>query len=332
MRKMITMMLAMIIVVSEIFITPIETYAKGPSTWSKNGHQYQVFTDATNWDEAQKKCKERGGHLVTITSLEENNYVYDLVSRADIQRCWIGLRRSSDHDNAWEWITGEKITLFNWDTSTGQPENNSETIAGFYDFGELGKWHDINTTDSRVNAYVCEWEYRILTAEKQIELGVGDATIIDAVVKMGKSTVEDATINYQSNKLNVAKVSSTGKIVAVAPGSCKITLKCNGANKTITVIVVPNKIRKMKIVSATRNSIKLSWEQQQGVSGYEVWMYDTDLEEYVRIKSVSKDFASATVTDLKKSHTYKFMVRGYVKVGSKKCYGEYSNVFKAKTK
>jgi hypothetical protein len=84
--------------------------------------------------------------------------------------------------------------------------------------------------------------------------------------------------------------------------------------------------------SKTKNSIKLSWKAQSGVSGYQVWMYDIDLEEYVKVKNVSKDLHVAPTTKLKKGTTYKFKIRAYVKKGSKKYYGEYSKVYKAKTK
>lgn len=96
--------------------------------------------------------------------------------------------------------------------------------------------------------------------------------------------------------------------------------------------MVPDKVKSVKQVSKTKTSIKLSWKAQKGVSGYEVWMYDPDLEEYTKVKNVSSDFTSATIKNLKKGTTYKFRVRGYVKVSSKKYYGEYSKTCKMKTK
>lgn len=173
---------------------------------------------------------------------------------------------------------------------------------------------------------------KVVLSEKEVVLEAGDATTIDAVVKKAGKTVENAKITYTSSKKSIAKVSSKGKIVAVAPGSCKIAVKAKGVTSNVTVIVLPDKVKSVKQVSKTKNSIKLSWKKQTGVSGYEVWMYDPDLEEYTKEKNVSSDFNSATIKNLKKKTTYKFRVRSYVKVGSKKHYGEYSKVCKMKTK
>ena len=138
-------------------------------------------------------------------------------------------------------------------------------------------------------------------------------------------------LTYKSTKTSVAKVSSKGKIVAVAPGSCKISVKSQGVTSNITVIVLPNKVNNIKRVAATKQSIKLSWKKQKGVSGYEVWMYDPDLEEFTKVKTVSSDFSSANIIQLKKGTTYKFRVRGFVKSGSKKYYGEFGKTYKLKT-
>lgn len=177
-----------------------------------------------------------------------------------------------------------------------------------------------------------ESDVTISTSESKIELGVGDTTQIDAVLKKGSKVVDNAKFTYKSSNSLVAKVSSYGKVVAVNPGSCKITIVSNKVEKKITVVVDPKKVSGIKKVSATKNSVKLSWKAQKGISGYEVWMYDKDFDEYTKVKNVSKDFSSATITELKKKTTYKFKVRGYVKCGSKKYYGDYSNVFMVKTK
>ena len=97
-------------------------------------------------------------------------------------------------------------------------------------------------------------------------------------------------LTYKSTKTSVAKVSSKGKIVAVAAGSCKISVKSQGVTSNITVIVLPNKV-----------------------------------------KTVASDFSSANIIQLKKVTTYKFRVRGFVKSGSKKYYGEFGKTYKLKT-
>ena len=61
-------------------------------------------------------------------------------------------------------------------------------------------------------------------------------------------------------------------------------------------------------------------------------MYDPDLEEYTNVKTVSSDFGCANIMQLTKKTTYKFRVRGFVKSGSKKYYGDYGKTYRLKTK
>lgn len=40
-----------------------------------NGHYYKVYDERYTWTEAQELCKELGGHLVVITSKEEQQFI-----------------------------------------------------------------------------------------------------------------------------------------------------------------------------------------------------------------------------------------------------------------
>ncbi|MBQ5673968.1 MAG: fibronectin type III domain-containing protein [Lachnospiraceae bacterium] len=175
-------------------------------------------------------------------------------------------------------------------------------------------------------------ENKVELLENTIVLEKGDSTTIDAVLKRGNMVIENATFTYKTSKKSVAKVSSKGKVVAVGPGVAKITVKSNGVSAEATVIVLPKKITGVKQVGKSRKSAKISWKKQKGVSGYEVWMYDKDLEEYAKEKNVSSSFSSANIKKLKSGKTYKVRVRAYVKVGSKKYYGSFSKVYRVKTK
>jgi hypothetical protein len=46
-----------------------------------NGHSYlAVLAPGVSWDAAEAQCEAHGGYLVTITSAEENAFVFSLVS------------------------------------------------------------------------------------------------------------------------------------------------------------------------------------------------------------------------------------------------------------
>lgn len=66
------------------------------------GHHYLFVPRLLTWQEARIFCEEAGGHLVTLTSEEENDFVASLFPRGSW--CWMGLyTRNGRH----EWVTGE---------------------------------------------------------------------------------------------------------------------------------------------------------------------------------------------------------------------------------
>ncbi|MBE7172905.1 MAG: T9SS type A sorting domain-containing protein [Williamsia sp.] len=81
------------------------------------------------------------GHLVTITSEEENNFI--LNNKGTGVEPWIGLY-SPDKNSVFRWVTGEAVTYTKW--TAGEPNNyggNQGTIVEPY--GQLynsGTWND----------------------------------------------------------------------------------------------------------------------------------------------------------------------------------------------
>jgi hypothetical protein len=294
-----------------------------------NGHRYALYEDAESWTEAKAKCKKLGGHLVTISSAKENTVAYSLYKKTENDCVAIGLYNAGTPEKPkWKWVTGEKFSYENW--GEGEPNydwDGQEAYGGFY-WSYMDCWNDF--CDDAINAYICEWDYTIKLAESKINLDVNDATYIDYVIEGKKPSGKK--VQFKSSNTKVAKVSSKGKVVAKQPGVAKITVKLGSAEKTVTVIVNPKKVTNLKVVSVMKKSIKLSWKKQSGVTKYQVYMYDPDLEEYTKVKTVDADFNTATITGLDANTTYKFKVRAYVKSGSTTAYGDFSKEVKQKTK
>lgn len=113
-------------------------------------HHYLMVAEQKSWDEAQKACKEIGGHLVTIASKEENDFVNKL---ANGQSVWIGCT-DEENEGEWKWVTGEKFAFTDWGPQ--QPGGMVvENYGGFY----KNRWHDFPTAHSWITAYICEWDY-----------------------------------------------------------------------------------------------------------------------------------------------------------------------------
>lgn len=118
-----------------------------------NGHYYEFFQTKMQWKEAEVFCKNLGGHLVTITSQEEQDFIYSkfnsLIKKEGIA---IGLTDEITEGD-WRWVTGETFEYSNWDY--GEPNNQ-----GNEDYALMktnGKWNDGHLEKEKW-CFICEWE------------------------------------------------------------------------------------------------------------------------------------------------------------------------------
>ena len=111
-----------------------------------NGHSYYRSTGSMLWTDAKQACINMGGHLVTSTSLAENNFLFSLWPNG-----WIGLT-DEVNEGVWQWVTGEPYSWSYW--NSGEPNN-----AGNEDYIQFvggGRWNDLPNVSL---PYVLEFEY-----------------------------------------------------------------------------------------------------------------------------------------------------------------------------
>ena len=125
-----------------------------------NEHYYKMYNANMTWDQAKAACEEQGGHLVTITSAEEQQFIEALNN--DNQSVWIGCERTEEAET-WKWITDEAFSFSNW--SDGEPNNyNGNETKGAI---RPDKWNDFNEDSSgEVNGFLCEWDTNIYEEEQ----------------------------------------------------------------------------------------------------------------------------------------------------------------------
>ena len=121
-----------------------------------NDHYYIVIDISMSWKEAKAYCESLGGHLITITSKEEDDFAFGIINELFVGDCWLGAT-DEKVEGTWEWVTGEKFEYTNWDSC--QPDNDydgTEDYLGSY-YGSA--WNDFRNDDLDVEKwFICEWD------------------------------------------------------------------------------------------------------------------------------------------------------------------------------
>ena len=106
-------------------------------------------------------------------------------------------------------------------------------------------------------------------------------------------------------------------------------------NKNFKVVkpnIPVNNVTGFKYTSSTSNT-KLYWNKANGVSGYEIWMYNSKTRKYEKIKTIKNaSTLSYTKSKLSSSTIYKYKIRAYKIVNDDKYYGSFSKVLTTATK
>ena len=117
--------------------------------WKGNGHSYQKFENTVNWTEAQTYCESQGGYLATVTSQEEQQFIFSQLGTAGL--VWLG-GTDAGHEGTWSWVTNEPWNYSNWDG--GEP-NNGYGNENYLLMNHYGTWNDMSLDNTLW--FVCEW-------------------------------------------------------------------------------------------------------------------------------------------------------------------------------
>ena len=141
-----------------------------------NGHYYEavLVPERISWADAKTNAEIKGGYLATITSPEENAFVFNLVIAPDYWTVgitgqslgpWLGGYQptgSSEPDGNWQWVTGEPFTYTCWAQS--EPSNGwgLEHFLSFYNGtpnSVASTWNDLKSYDPPYApiAYIVEY-------------------------------------------------------------------------------------------------------------------------------------------------------------------------------
>ncbi len=131
-----------------------------------NGNTYEYYDYPLKWSDAYRFCEKKGGHLVTINSQGENDFLSNLLYNK-IGGGWVNVLtggKTFDHET-WFWITGEPFDYMNW--SADEPymsENTNDSVNMIITSNTpyQGKWNTNNSRNvSNVVGFVCEYDNTI---------------------------------------------------------------------------------------------------------------------------------------------------------------------------
>jgi hypothetical protein len=165
--------------------TTVVNATKKPSPklrFAATGNYYQRIDTPMTWQEAIRHCEGLGGYLATVTSAEENDFIYK--NFAVDHACWLGATDEAE-EGRWQWITGEPFEFQNW--RSGEPGNSGsgehylvignspDVIDGqmryFYRFGPT--WNDHaghgKYRNQPIVYPVCEWDGQLVPTDNTTE-------------------------------------------------------------------------------------------------------------------------------------------------------------------
>ena len=103
--------------------------------------------------EAKQYCEEQGGYLATITSKEEDEFLYSYITDMGYDSALFGLS-DTEQDNEWTWVTGETFAYENWASGEPNHQGGYEHYGMYYEKNKDGSWND---GSGKTCPFLCEW-------------------------------------------------------------------------------------------------------------------------------------------------------------------------------
>jgi hypothetical protein len=151
-----------------------------PACWFVNGNCYdriEVEGPGINWEDAKTAAESRlfqgvNGHLATVTSQEENDFIVNNLGGPDAVRShWLGgfqLPGSQEPDGGWQWVTGEPFVFTNWAPAEPNNAGGNEDAIGFHGPPLSGLWND-GSKNVEDLGYIVEYPVASISAQELLE-------------------------------------------------------------------------------------------------------------------------------------------------------------------
>ncbi|MBQ8857591.1 MAG: GBS Bsp-like repeat-containing protein [Lachnospiraceae bacterium] len=143
--------------------------------YNKNKYEvYPVNMNLDSWTFFKTYAESVGGHLVTITSEDEQKAVEAMLD-SSVSGYYIGATDEKT-EGTWKWVSGENWSYTNW--STGQPDN----YAGaehymIYQGSNINKWNDVPINNpTQGYSFIIEYENADIVAPTIMNVRLTDVS------------------------------------------------------------------------------------------------------------------------------------------------------------
>ena len=143
--------------IGRTLITEATSIADNYMKYTFTGNTYSIIENKMTWPNAKLYCEKLGGHLVTISSKEENDFIQETLKRNNLNNYTAIGYSDIEKEGKWKWVTGEDSVYTNWDLSW--PEPNNGIGMGEQDYAFMisnGTWDDGFSGSTAI--FICEWE------------------------------------------------------------------------------------------------------------------------------------------------------------------------------
>ena len=130
-----------------VFVVLLTSGTTAFGDWIYNpgtGHWY-TLSNPGNWAQAEVEAVAAGGHLVTINSAAEDQWLADTFNPGAVDWIgWIGLYQDTNDptctpncepSGGWKWVSGQPLAYINW--GSGEPNNDNGVYEDWVVLGEF---------------------------------------------------------------------------------------------------------------------------------------------------------------------------------------------------
>ncbi|MBL9145948.1 MAG: protein kinase [Verrucomicrobiaceae bacterium] len=179
-----------------------------------NGHRYQFVPGAFIWTEAEANAKSMGGHLATLTSQEENDWVWQtfspwlpsqLTNSRSARGWWIGGLQDTP-EKPWRWVTGEPFEFSRFGTAKAAPSRGPRLAQHDNGGGAgLSSWSTFHYSIKK--GYLVEWDQIPATEDSDARKLVAWALSLPLSTEPSHEEHKVPDVMIEGSQRNLRKVS-----------------------------------------------------------------------------------------------------------------------------